>query len=905
VPTRAAWHPRSFVLTDIVGSVALWERDPDAMAEAVARHEDLIREAIAAAGGNVVRTRGEGDSTFSVFDHPAEAVAGAGAVQAAIGGERWSGGVALRIRCGVHTGEAEPRHGDWYGPAVNRAARLRGLAGPGQALVSGVTAGLAADRLPRDLRLVYRGRRVLRGIERPEEVWDLVTADDPRGARPTSAVGNMPVPLTSFVGRAAELVGLAGVLEGRRLVTLTGVGGSGKTRLALAAAAQTAARGEPVWTVELAPLSDPRSVAAAVAATVGIEPGADPLADLRARPEALAGLLVLDNCEHLVDACASVARAALAAAPDLQILATSRTPLGVAGEQVWPLGPLGTADSIELLLDRARAVRPDLTIGAGDEPVLAHLCRALDGLPLAIELAAGRLRSMSLTALAAHLDNQLAVLARPAVAGDEARHRTMRMAFDTSYDLLTDQQQAVAQRLSVFAGGFRLDAAEIICGGLDALDTVDELVAKSLLTFDGTTARYRLLEPLRHYLAERLAASGAGDETRRVHAEWVADLATQLGRRLLDDQRANSRRLRAEAGNIDLALHWAQDHDHDLALRIVAALGQYWFTYDQATGRRWSAPIVAADQGSPTRLRARALLGAAMVAQNDVAWDQSIDLLGSAMATYRADEHLAGQAACLFLLGRAHGSQPGGRRRAVECFTEAARLYTQIGDVMGAGWCGVFLSTDAYMRGEMEHADRLAVDVVRRCETAGVRHPVGQALHVRAHIARHVGDDASARRHLQQAAALYSDLDDPWQLADVLSDLAAVNVSLGRGDAALDELATASELIDEVGRLPGRSVVLAFAAVVYQVRGETARALAAMGAYDAHPAVGADRIRAWSPSPTNALGWLADDIDATRAQFAPDDLDRAIDSARRKSVDQLIDELILQPARSGISRESR
>jgi class 3 adenylate cyclase len=275
VPARAdGWYPRSFVLTDIVDSVSLWERDTELMSMAIARHDAIIGRQVAAASGELVRSKGEGDSTFSVFAHPAEAIAAAAAIRAAVDAEAWPPGLPLRVRAGVHTGDAEPREGDWYGPAVNRDARLRALADAGQTLVSGVTAGLVADQLPEGVRLLYRGRRVLRGIERPEQVWELVTADDPRLGAPGSArAGGLPLALTRFVGRRGDLERLVELVEGERLVTLTGPGGSGKTRLAMEVASDATRRGEVVWLVELAPLRDGGLVAQTVASAVGVEDG--------------------------------------------------------------------------------------------------------------------------------------------------------------------------------------------------------------------------------------------------------------------------------------------------------------------------------------------------------------------------------------------------------------------------------------------------------------------------------------------------------------------------------------------------------------------------------------------------------------------------------------------------------
>jgi predicted ATPase/DNA-binding SARP family transcriptional activator/class 3 adenylate cyclase len=911
------WYPRTFLLTDIVDSVALWERDPAQMSQAVARHDTIIEDAVSATGGELVRTKGEGDSTFSVFVHPSDALAAAAAIHEAIASEPVPPTTGpLRVRAGVHTGDAECRNRDWYGPAVNRAARLRALANGAQTLVSGVTAGLVADQPPTGTRLLYRGRRALRGIERPEEVWELVAADDPRlAAHLSGAMAGLPVALTRFVGRTADLDQLAELIEGERLVTLTGPGGAGKSRLALEVARQAAHRGQVVWPASLAPLRDGEVVAQAVATAVGVETGPDPLEALLAEPQALAGLLVLDNCEHLLDACATLIERLLAAAPDLRVLATSREPLGLNGEREWPVGPLDIPDaslrdleqlagveSVQLLLDRARAVHPHLNVGSDDVASVVGICRALDGIPLAIELAAGRLRSLSLADLAERLDDQLTVLARhrsPSRA--DARHRTLRMTLDWSYDLLSSEQQTLARRLSVFADGFRLDAVEAVCGSeLDVLDGIDELVAKSLVTFDTATARYRLLEPIRQYLAERLNETGEADVTRRAHAEWVARLCDRLSPRLYEVQRAHSRRLRQEADNIDLALRWAHVHDDAMAVRIVGALGQYWFFYDPASGRRWCDAVIESATGVVPLAHAGALLSAGMIAQDDQAWDRSIIRLRGALDLYRDDGAAAGQSTSLHWLGRAlanwadpdHGEDHA--IEATQCFEESLQLFSRQGDKAGAGWCRILLTALAFWNDDLDRAEHLATQVLQDCSTAGARHPLGQALSSLAYVARRHDDNEAALAFLHDAVALYRDLDDPWQLANVLVDLAAQEAAMGRGAEALQALAESTGISEQIGRLPGRSFRLAVAAFVHLVRGDNALSISALGAYDAHPAGATERAR-----PGIGGGYvrsLAEGVEATRARLDSAEVTAATAAARRRPLDELIDELIIQPA---------
>jgi predicted ATPase/DNA-binding SARP family transcriptional activator len=915
------WYPRTFLLTDIVDSVSLWERDPAAMSQAMARHVTLIRDVVSASTGELVRAKGEGDSTFSVFVHPSDALAAAAAIHEAVAADLWPSTPPLRVRTGVHTGDAEPRDGDWYGPAVNRAARLRALADGGQTLVSGVTAGLVADNVPDGMRLLYRGRRVLRGIERPEEVWELVAADDSRLAVPALAeTSGLPFVLTRFVGRSAELERLVELTEGERLVTLTGPGGGGKTRLAVELARDAQRRGQAVWLAELAPVQDGQLVAETVAAAVGVEDVADPVEQLLAEPERLDGLLVLDNCEHLLDDCAALAGTLLAAAPGLRVLATSREPLGLTGERVWPVKPLELPDgstlevaalaqveSVELLLDRARAVRPDLEVGTDDMRSVVRVCRALDGIPLAIELAAVRLRSLSLGDLASRLGNQPAVLARHRSTGpDDARHRTLRLTLDWSYDLLTDDQQTLARRLSVFAGGFRLDAVESVCGtDLDVLDGIDELVAKSLVTFDPTTARYRLLEPIRQYLAERLDETGATETLRRGHAAWVSRLCDRLGTWLAEDRRARSRGLREESNNIELALRWAQVHDPTLVISIVGSLGQYWTFYDQASGRRWSDVAVKAGAGA-RRERAKVLLTAGMVAQNDDAQDRSITLLRESLALYRTADSAAGQATALFWLGRALAGRSGWNitpdegAEAMQCFEESLRLSTLLGDSSGAGWCRVALSWAAFWSRDLPRSERLADQVVEECSTAGASHPAGQALHILAHIAHARGQDDSALEFLQAAVTLHRDIDERWHLGGLLFSLAIQQAIMGGGDEALQTLAEASRLYVEIGRRQNvPEYKLAAASVIHLARGERTLSIAALGAYLAHVPDDVHRPRSRA---AGFIGGLVDVIDTTRAQLNSAKVAAARTAACGRSLDELIDELIIQPANNARHR---
>jgi hypothetical protein len=475
------------------------------------------------------------------------------------------------------------------------------------------------------------------------------------------------------------------------------------------------------------------------------------------------------------------------------------------------------------------------------------------------------------------------------------------MTLDWSYDLLTGPQRTLARRLSVFAGGFRLDAVDAVCGrDVDVLDGIDELVAKSWVTFDGATARYRLLEPIRQYLTEHFEAADAAENVRRAHAEWVASLCDRIGTRLLEDQRVRSRRLGEESSNIEVGLRWAQDHDPAIVAGIVGSLGQYWMYYDQATGRRWCDTVIEIAPAVPARRWARVLLSAGMIAQNDHAWDRSVARIREALAIYRAEHATAGQVASLQWLGRAlsNWADPDDNSEhameATRCFEEGLRLSIERGDPVAAGWFRIWLGARAFWHGDLDLAERLAGQVIDDCNAAGVRHPVGQALCNLGFIAHWRGRDDAALEFLHDAAALFRDLDDRWQLGDLLVDVAVAEAALGRGADGLQALAESVRLERQIGRRPWRSFKLAVASVVHRARGQPTMANTAMGAFLAHRPESMNWVRPLRSG--GHIGWAADAVRTTQAQLDSAEVDAATVAARSKALDELMDELIVQPA---------
>jgi predicted ATPase/class 3 adenylate cyclase len=591
----------TFVFTDLEGSTRLWEEFPDAMREALARHDELLRSAITQHQGTVVKMTGDG--VHAVFSSASDALAAAAEAQRAISAERWDATGPLRIRIGVHSGEAELRDADYYGPAVNRAARLMAAARGGQILVSLATEELARDRLDDGLQFIDLGEHRLRDLARPERVFQVAGAGLPDDIGPPvwldGEAGNLPARVTSFVGREDAVLTIAEALRESPLVTITGTGGVGKTRLAV----QTAARVAPeypdgTWLCELgAALDDDEAIQiVANALAVTQRPGMSLEASLLEYLHGKRLLLLLDNCEHLLDTAGRLADGVIRECPGVRLLATSREGLAVDGEQIRPLRSLSIPDptdavdaiaetaSATLFVDRARAVRPEFVLDAANAAEVAEICRRLDGIPLAIELAAARTVSMNPTEIASLVNERFRLLTGGRRTAVE-RHQTLRAAVDWSYALLTQSEQEVFARLSVFTGTFDADAALAVVAGqgidrFDAIDAVGSLVAKSMLQTeearDGST-RYRMLETMRQYGRDRLDDTGNPDRWRRRHAEHYAELAEEIGQGLLGPQELAWRaRILDELDNVRSAVAWALDafdaDERQLGIRIIAGL---------------------------------------------------------------------------------------------------------------------------------------------------------------------------------------------------------------------------------------------------------------------------------------------------------------------------------------------
>ncbi len=629
----------TFLLTDIEGSTPRWEASPGAMATAVARHYEILDAAVARHGGVRPIEQGEGDSMVAAFPLASLAVAAALEAQSALTAETWPGGAEISVRMALHTGEAHLREQTYYvGPSIIRCARLRSLGHGGQVLVSTTTADLLVDALPAEAGLLPLGTHRLKGMRSPERVFQLSHPGLPGQFPPLASTDAwstaLPTALTSFVGRDAELTELARLMSSHRLVTVTGAGGTGKTRLALEGAGD-AVKDYPdgVWWVEVVTITDPLLVARAVMTALGLEgTHEDPTARIASFLGDGRRLLVLDNCEHLRAPVAGLVTSLLTACPQLSVLATSREPLAVTGEIVWQAPPMSvpadaqldldavvSTEAVRLFAERAAEARPGFTVGADNAAVVAALCARLDGLPLAIELAAARVRALTPQRILDGLTSHFALL----VAGGRGavpHHETLATSIAWSHDLLTEPQQILFRRLSVFVGRFTLDDVESV-GAADPLTRWEclmllaDLVDRSMVSFDGE--HYRMLVTLADFGAERLRDAGEEESTRTAHRAHYATMASVAAAELdVAPQTETLDRLEVARANILAAIeHAVTAGDHEAALAIAADMVMFW-QLRSAYGESLTflRRLLAATPDVPGAGRARALWGAGELA---------------------------------------------------------------------------------------------------------------------------------------------------------------------------------------------------------------------------------------------------------------------------------------------------
>lgn len=728
----------ALLLTDVEGSTALWEKDRQGTAAALARHDAIAAVTVRRHQGTLVKPRGEGDSLFCVFDRASDAVAAALDLQVALRKNPALSGTPLRVRIAIHSGELDAREGDYYGPAVNRCARIRSAAHGGQVIVSHAVQQLASDALPAGSHFVDLGVHRLRDLSRPERIFQLVHPDLPSEFPPLRTldhqVHNLPVLLTSFVGRELEVSEVLTLFEQTRLLTLVGVGGTGKTRMALEVAAQVAERfPDGVCFVDLSPLRDAHLTERALLSALQ-ETNPDLTGTLDAALADRELLLLLDNCEHLLRASCECAECALRLSPRVKVIATSRRPLGLRGEQIYPVPPMNApapgskglmrrllaSDSGRLFLERARAVQPNFDIHTANAEDVAAVCAALDGIPLAIELAAARLRVLSPGQIRERLQDRFALLTSSANAGDE-RHRTLRGALDWSFDLLSEPERVLLARLSVFRGAWSLEAAEAVCGDPEfppskLLDVLQGLVEASLVLYmpsESGPGRYRMLESVREYAAEKLIG-GPQAATRRRHAEWCADLVRTAEAELTgSDQARWFERIEEDLDNVRAGIAFLLESREGAlgALQLVLGLRTFWIVrghFEEARAGLLESLARAEDLEPALRARTENLLGILALMHGDLG--EARRRLAGALELRRAIDDPGGQAATLSNLGIVE-RYSFRFQEALAFFDESVRLYRRLEQPNETSYALLNLGCAYFETDQFEMAD----DVYSEC----------------------------------------------------------------------------------------------------------------------------------------------------------------------------------------------
>jgi len=828
----------TLLLADVEGSTRLWESQPKEMTAAFARLDDARSDLIGAHGGMRPVEQGEGDSFVVAFARASDAVSCALELQRAPL-------APIRLRIGVHAGEVQLRdEGNYIGPTINRTARLRDLGHGGQILLSGTTEALVIDMLPPDAWLTDLGAHELRGVPRPERVVqlchpDLVNEFPPLRTLKNVAVKHLPMALTSFVGREAELTQIHEILSGNRLVTLTGAGGAGKTRLAIQIAGQLSGEfGDGVWYVDLAPLTDPELVPVTVARALGLpdQPGRSTVDTLTRFLADRQMLVVLDNCEHLLDASAALVNALLGAAAGLTLLATSREPIGVPGEVSWRVPSLSLADeAIELFTDRARRARPDFSLSDDNAATVGEICARLDGLPLAIELAAARVRALSPSEILDSLHDRFRLLtggARTAVR----RQQTLRASVDWSHALLTQPERVLFRRLAVFLGGFDFDAAQTVAssGGVErfqVLDLLTLLVDKSLVVADdsGGRTRYRLLETVRQYALEKLGESGEANSLRARHRDHYTAMAAPFDTPAGGDYEQRIEQADVEIDNLRAAFGWSMENSEvELALALASSLQPLWHPRRIREGLTWFDTALAdVDAKHPEvtpAVRARALADRAflgILAGATASLDQAQQALAIAREVDDPPLLVRALTACGYIASffdaepaRAHLAEAIGLARelgdkwrltqilAAQAFAAAAAgnplasraaaeegrdLADAIGDPFDACRCRMYLGRALLYQGDLAAAAAQFVAVADTAEAAHDEYFRADSRAMQGAVLAYQGDTAAARAAADAAVEAAA---ERGGLLAGLAYWALAAAALAAGDAATARNAT-------------------------------------------------------------------------------------------------------------------
>lgn len=818
----------TFLFTDIEGSTKLWEAQPQAMQASLARHDALLREAIEAHNGYVFKT--VGDAFCAAFTTAPEAIQAAFVGQLALVSEPWPELTPIKVRMALHTGAVEHRDGDYFGQPLNRVARLLAIGHGGQTILSLAATELVRDSLPIGMTLRSLGEHRLKDLGRPESVFQLGYPGLPSEFSPLKSLDNLqlrhnlPQQVTSFVGREKELAQIRALLAKTHLLTLTGSGGCGKTRLALQVAAEMLdGDGDGVWLVELAPLTDPSLVVTTVAGALNVkeEPGKPILQTLTEHLKSKHPLLVLDNCEHLLDACAKLADTLMRQCPRVQLLASSREALGISGELTYRVPSLSLPDpnrhqtpeslthfeAVQLFLERALFHQPTFAVTNANASSLASICHRLDGIPLAIELAAARVRSLSVEDINSKLDQRFRLL----MGGSRAalpRQQTLRSLIDWSYDLLSEVEKALLCRLSVFAGGWTLESAEQVCSGdpvedWEVLELLSSLCDKSLVVSEpaSSSTRYRFLETVRQYARDRLMESGGGAVYRGRHLSYYMDLVKEAEPQLMGpNQVLWLNLLEREHDNLRAALEWSSDSGFDSSsgLRLSSALSHFWQTRGYLSEGRERLSRTLAGEPGDALLRAKALngLGGMAYSQGDYIsarefHEESLTICGELGEQGGIAYALQG----LGIVASVQGDYASSHTLFAKSLTILREISDQGGIAKSLQGLGVASGVEGdYGSSRIFFEESLAIlrDIGDQRSIAYVLNGLGDAAGAR-------GDYGSARAFFEESLAILRELGDRLGIAWGLLYLGCVDSATGLPVRASQLWGAAERLFEELG----------------------------------------------------------------------------------------------------------
>lgn len=845
----------TFLFTDIEGSTRMWDESPEAMRVALARHDSLMRMAIREHNGYVFKTIG--DAFCAAFTTATDALSAALTAQRALNREAWPTPESLQVRMAIHTGAVESRDDDYFGQPLNRTARLLATGHGGQVLLSDVAHDLCRDSLPTGCLLTCLGDHRLRDLDRPESVFQLLHPSLNASFPPLKSLdnpslpNNLPQQLTSFIGREREISEITDLLKKTRLLSLSGSGGSGKTRLAMQAAAELLEQyADGVWLVELASVSvsDGALAAQTVAQALQIsERSGQPM--MQTLCESLKNkhlLLLLDNCEHLLAPCAAIASALLRTCPHIKIVATTREAIGIGGELTYRVPSLSSPDpkhvatsqslsqyeAVRLFIERARFHKPEFTVTDQNAPALASVCQRLDGIPLAIELSAARVRSLSVEEINTRLNSRFRLL----TGGDRSalpRHQTLRALIDWSYDLLNDTEKALLGRLSVFCGGWTMNAAEQVCAGdcvepWQILDMLASLVDKSLVVSEeqsGST-RCRLLETVKQYAADRLVESGSSMQFRNRHRDYFLEFAEVAEPHLRgSDQVEWFHQLESEHDNLRAAQDWCletyniSNHANEVALeaalRFCGALRWFWIIrgYLQEGAKRSIDAVELARAGHGSSRLADGLRAAGTCCMVMADYAASRRYYEEELTLRREAGDRNEQARALVNLGvwaREHHDYV----QAALYFNEAVSLADVAEIPRTTGWALGGLGTIALLKGEVDEAKRLTERAIIMSRQFGLKDLEAEVLTISGLTELAQGDTDAAYARLAEALKLSSALQHRLLIPAVLTAFSRFHEAGGDLPRSITLLAIAESFRARLGtQFPAYELIYVEAAI--------------------------------------------------------------------------------------------